>query len=108
MGDYPILPVMSKIPVARRRQFFTHHRLQLSEGRTRLFDSSQSELTHREYRRALGLSIRKRIFQNLQSPCYGLREFSLAIVRQRFRAQVKCIWSLAFSASHGSLGKRRY
>src|SRR6266850_6172764 len=108
MGDDPILPIMSKIATARRWKCFLHDLLRPCKGRARLFAVPHSELGHREYRRAFGLSIRKRIFQNLQSPCYGLREFSLAIVRLRFRAQVKRIWSLAFSASHGSFGKRRY
>src|SRR6266850_6693462 len=108
MGDYPIFPVMSKIATPRRWKCFLHDLLQPCKGSARLFAVPHSELGHREYRGALGLSIRKRISQNLQSPCNGLLEFSLAIVRLRFRAQVKCIWSLAFSASHGSFGKRRY
>src|SRR5258708_31251843 len=108
MGDDPILPVMSKIATARRRQLLPHHGLQFQKGVASLFRVSQSKLSHREYGGALGLCIRERIFQNLASPCRGLLEFSLTIVRERFRAAVKCIWYFAFAASDGDFGKGRH
>src|SRR6266567_784392 len=99
MGDYPIFPVKSKIAAARRRQLFLHYVLQFPKGVARLFAVPHSELGHREHRGTFGLSIRKWIFQNLQNPYYGVLEFSLAIFRQRFRASVKDVGSLAFAAS---------
>src|SRR5258706_11752490 len=108
MGDDPILPVMSKIATPRRRQVVTEHLLQFGKGRARLFHSPQSELSHREHGGAFCLSIRKRVFEYSRSPLDGLLESSLAIVRERFRAQIKCVWDLAFSARHRGFSHDRY